>query len=73
VARIDAPRLGGIDITFFGQPTMDSSQLGRFMERIETLTPLRQAEIEFSKLSILISFVPPGAHDTDFALCDRKK
>ena len=58
VARIDAPCLGGIDITFFFQPTMDASQLGRFMERIETLMPLRQAEIEFSELAISISFVP---------------
>ena len=59
VARIDAPRLGDIDITFFGQPTMDASQLGRFMERTETLTSLRKAEIEFSELAISISFVEP--------------
>ena len=35
VARIDAPRLWDIDITFFSWATMGSSQLGRFIERIE--------------------------------------
>ena len=32
VARIDAPRLVEIGITFFGQPTMDASHLGQFIE-----------------------------------------
>ncbi|KAH8994824.1 hypothetical protein EDB92DRAFT_228176 [Lactarius akahatsu] len=35
VARIDAPHLGNIDITFFNQPTLDASQLGLFVDRIE--------------------------------------
>jgi len=39
---------------------MDASQLGRFMDRIEILTSLRQAEIEFSEPAISISFVQPG-------------
>jgi len=56
VARIDAPRLGNIDITFFSQPTMDASQLGRFIERIEIPTSLSHAEIQFTELSISISF-----------------
>jgi hypothetical protein len=34
VAKFDAPHLDDIDITFFSQPTMDASQLGRFFERI---------------------------------------
>ena len=67
VARLDAPRLGDIDITFFGQPTMDASQLGRFMERTETLTSLRKAEIEFSELAISISFLQPDG-PTQFEL-----
>jgi hypothetical protein len=28
VARMDAPHLGDIDITFFAQPTIDASHLG---------------------------------------------
>ncbi|KAN0142033.1 hypothetical protein V8E53_000495 [Lactarius tabidus] len=61
VARIDAPRLGDIDITFFCQPTMDASQLGRFVERIETQTPFSQAEVRISELFISVSFTRPWA------------
>jgi hypothetical protein len=56
VARIDAPHLEGIDIVFFYQPTIDASQLGRFIERIEVQTPLCQADIETSAHAISISF-----------------
>ncbi|KAH9066124.1 hypothetical protein EDB83DRAFT_2598454 [Lactarius deliciosus] len=45
VARIDAPHLGNIDITLFSQPTIDSSQLGRFIERTEMQTSLNQADV----------------------------
>jgi hypothetical protein len=61
VARIDAPLLGEIDITFFFQPTMDASQLGRFIQRIEMQTTLSQAEIETSAHAISISFTNSGA------------
>jgi hypothetical protein len=56
VARIDAPRLGDIDITFFSQPTMDASQLGRFIERIEMQTSFSKADVETSVDAISISF-----------------
>jgi hypothetical protein len=56
VARIDAPRLGNIDITFFSQPTMDASRLGRFIERIEMQTSPSHAEVETSAHAISISF-----------------
>ena len=36
VARIDAPRLGNIDIKFFSQPTLDALQLGLFISRTES-------------------------------------
>ena len=55
-ARIDAPRLGNIDITFFSQPTMDASQLGRFIERTEMQTSLTQAEVQTSAHAISIFF-----------------
>ena len=55
-ARIDAPHLGDIDITFFSQPTIDASQLGRFIERTEMHTSLIQAEVQTSAHAISIFF-----------------
>jgi hypothetical protein len=61
VARIDAPRLGDVDVSFFFQPTMDAAQLGQFIERIETQTSLTQADVLTSANSISISISDPGA------------
>ncbi|KAH9047231.1 hypothetical protein EDB84DRAFT_525790 [Lactarius hengduanensis] len=60
VARMDAPRLNDIDITFFSQPTMDASQLGRFIERIDKQKSHRRTDILSSEHSISISFTQPG-------------
>ena len=57
VARIDAPRLGDIDIAFFSQPTMDVFQLGRFIGRIETQIPLSRAEVQLSVHAISVAFL----------------
>jgi hypothetical protein len=56
VARIDAPRLEDIDITFSSQPTMNASQLGRFIGRIEMQISPHQANIELSADAISIYF-----------------
>ena len=64
VARIDTPRLGDIDITFFNQPTMDASQLGRFIERIEIQASLSQADVQISAHSISIAFPNPSTDTT---------
>ncbi|KAH9024451.1 hypothetical protein EDB83DRAFT_2527159 [Lactarius deliciosus] len=56
VARIDAPGLGDIDITFFSQPTMDASQLGRFVERTGIQTSLSRADVQISADAISIFF-----------------
>ncbi|KAH9059100.1 hypothetical protein EDB87DRAFT_829177 [Lactarius vividus] len=61
VARIDAPGLGDIDITFFSQPTMDALQLGRFIDRIGIQKPNRRAKIRISNRAISICFTQPGA------------
>ena len=61
VARIDAPRLGNMDITFFSQPTMDALQLGRFIERIEMEPPLGKADVQTSAHAISITFPNPSA------------
>jgi hypothetical protein len=56
VARIDAPLLGDIDITFFSQPTMDVSQLGQFIERIDMQMSFAEADTQTSTHAISISF-----------------
>jgi hypothetical protein len=56
VARIDAPRLKDIDTTFSSQPTMDASQLGRFICRIEMQLSLDRANVKLSGRAISISF-----------------
>jgi hypothetical protein len=61
VAKIDAPRLKDIDITFSSQPTMDASQLGRFIERTDMQISLLQADIESSAHAISISFTDSSA------------
>ena len=61
VARIDVPHLEDFDITFFSQPTIDASQLGRFIERTEMVTSLGQAEFRISGNAISISFPNPDA------------
>ncbi|KAH9006661.1 hypothetical protein EDB83DRAFT_730001 [Lactarius deliciosus] len=65
VARIDAPRLEGIDITFFNQPTLDALQLGLFINRTETWEPPLRARIISSEdaISISISFTQPVAFE----------
>ena len=55
VARIDAPSLEEIDIGFFGQPTIDAVELGRFIERIEVQTFHSRADIKTSAHAISIS------------------
>jgi hypothetical protein len=60
VERIDAPHLGDFDITFFSQPTMDASQLGHFIERIDMQTPLNKAEIQVLPHAISIFIKNPS-------------
>ena len=55
VARIDATHLKDIDITLFSQPTMDASQIGRFIERLEMQMSLSKAEVKTSAHAISIS------------------
>lgn len=66
VARIDAPRLGDIDITLFGQPTMDALQLGKFIERIGMTTALSEVDIQASVHAI--SFFKNSSTSTSFRL-----
>ncbi|KAH8986491.1 hypothetical protein EDB92DRAFT_1818303 [Lactarius akahatsu] len=61
LAGIDTPCLGDIDITFFNQLTFDTSQLGKFVDRIDIQKLHRQADIITSKRAIFISLTRPGA------------
>jgi len=61
VARIDAPCLGDIEIRFFNQLTYDVSQLGRFIDRIETQRSYHRADVLTSKRAVSISFTQQGA------------
>ena len=60
VARINAPHLGYLEITFFSQPTLDTSQLGRFINRIETWTSPLQADIVPSERAISVTITESG-------------
>ena len=68
VARIDAPNLSEINITFFCQPTMDTSQLGRFIERIEMQSLINRGEIQTSEHAISISFTDSSTSSTPLRL-----
>ena len=68
VARIDAPRLGDIDITFFNQPTLDVLQLGLFVGRIELWRPPSRADILFSPGAISTALTQAEAFSTRLGL-----
>ncbi|KAH8979587.1 hypothetical protein EDB86DRAFT_3248302 [Lactarius hatsudake] len=59
VARIDAPSLREIDITFFNQPTLDVSQLCLFINRIEMQSSPLCADIIFSG-GVFVTFTRPA-------------
>ena len=61
VARIEAPRLGNIEITLFSQPTMDALQLALFIQRTEMHTSFSHAKVETSAHAVSISFSNSGA------------
>ena len=55
VGRINAPSLEDIEITLFSQPTMDASQLGRFIGRLEMRKSLIHAFVGISRHNIYIA------------------
>jgi hypothetical protein len=62
VDRIDAPRLGNIDITLFSQPPpIEPPQLGRSINRFAMQKSPRQADILFSEGAVSISFTQPDS------------
>jgi hypothetical protein len=60
VARIDAPYLADIEITFFNKPTSDLLKLGEFVDRIEIHKYHRRANITSSERTVSVSLIQPG-------------
>ena len=61
VARIDAPRLEDVDVTFFFEHALHVSRLGLFTKRIEMQRSVSQADIVSSQSTISIRFTQPDA------------
>jgi hypothetical protein len=56
LARVDAPRLNEMHITFFNQIIFDTPQLFRFISRRPTLSSPEKGDIEFSPEAIIVKF-----------------
>ena len=63
-ARIDAPRLKKLYITFFNQLIFDTPQLFQFVGRIPTLRALKKGHIRFDSKAIIVEF-PSQTSDYD--------
>ncbi|KAH8981059.1 hypothetical protein EDB92DRAFT_216609 [Lactarius akahatsu] len=61
VTRIDAPRLGDIQVRFFNQLIFYIPQLGLFIDRIDMQKSHRRIDIVPSERSISICFTQPGS------------
>ena len=60
LARIDAPRLGDIEITLLDEPTSDVSSLLKFIGRVEIQESYRRADILFTEHSVSITLTQPA-------------
>ena len=56
LARIDAPRLDRLDITFFNEILFDTSQLPQFISRIPALRSLQKGHVTFNYADIVVEF-----------------
>jgi hypothetical protein len=57
LARIEAPRLDEMHITFFNQIIFDTPQLFQFVSRIPTLMALERGHISFNSKAIVVKFL----------------
>jgi hypothetical protein len=64
LARIDAPRLDELHITFFNQILFDTPQLSQFISRRPTLRAPERGHITFSSKAIVVEF-PSQTSDYD--------
>ena len=56
LARIDAPRLDKLNITFFNQIIFDTPQLFQFISRIPTLRAQEKGQILFTSWAVIVKF-----------------
>ena len=61
VARIDTPRLGDIEVTFFNESSLEFSKLSEFIDRIVIHKAHRRVDILSSERAISITLTQPGA------------
>jgi hypothetical protein len=62
VARIDAPRLDDLHITFFNQLTFDTPQLAQFISRTPTFKAHNEACVEFYNSSVSVTLPQADSH-----------
>ena len=63
LARIDAPRLHKMHITFFNQIIFDTPQLFQFISRRPTLRAPKEGHIAFNSEAIIVRFPSPQTSD----------
>jgi hypothetical protein len=64
VARIDAPYLADLEITYFNAPTSDLLKLGEFIDHIEIHKYHRRANITSSERTVSVSLTQPGTSNS---------
>ena len=63
LARIDAPSLDLISITFFHQLIFDIPQLAQFMKRTTRFGALNEAHVDFGPSCVQVGYLPPQIFD----------
>ena len=62
VARIDAPRLADLHVTFFNELTFDTPELARFIERTSTFKQQDEACVEFYDSCVSVTLPQANSH-----------
>ena len=63
LARVDAPSLDSISITFFHQLIFDIPQLAQFMKRTTRFEALNEAHVDFGPSCVQVGYLPPQVFD----------
>jgi F-box-like len=61
VARIDAPRLNGLDVTFFNQIDFDTPLLAQFISRTPTFKAPNETSVFFHESAVRVTLLSPTA------------
>ena len=71
LARIDSPRLNGLNITFFNQIIFDTPQLFQFVSQIPTLGALEKGYISFDSDAAFVGFTTQTSTSDQYELSMR--